>query len=69
MRTKFIILTIQAITAATLIGLGVGLGLMPCVIVGVIILGTMIITTLSNSQPKPLQKRPAQVLNPVRVLV
>jgi hypothetical protein len=69
MRTKFIILTVQAITAATLIGLGAGLGLMPCIIVGVIILGTMIITTLSNSQPKPLVKRPVQVLNPARVLV
>lgn len=71
MRTKFIIISLQAIAAATLIGIGAGFGIMPCIVVGVIILGTMIITSLSNSQPKlqlPI-KRPVQVLNPARVLV
>ena len=68
MRRKFIILTIQAIASATLIGIGAGLGLLPCVVVGVIILGSMIITTLSNEQPT--NRRPAStIINPVRVLV
>ena len=69
MRNKVLLLTLQAITAAALIGVGAGLGLMPCIVVGVIILGSMIITTLSNNQPRPSLKRPIQVLNPARVLV
>ncbi len=69
MRNKFVIITLQAITAATLIGVGAGLGLMPCIVVGVIILGSMIITSLSNGHPKAPVKRPIQVLNPARVLV
>ncbi len=67
MRSKFVIITLQAITAATLIGVGAGLGLMPCIVVGVIILGSMIITSLSNGHPSV--KRPIQVINPARVLV
>ncbi len=67
MRKKFILLTVQAITAATLIGVGIAFGLMPCLVVGVIILGSMIITSLSNGHPSV--KRPIQVINPARVLV
>ena len=67
MRRKLVVLTIQAISAATLIGIGAGLGLLPCLVVGVIILGSMIITTLGHEQPV---KRPTSVvINPVRVLV
>ncbi len=69
MRKKPLILTIQAIAAATLIGVGAGLGILPCLVVGVIILGSMIITSLSNGHPKAPVKRPIQVLNPSRILV
>jgi hypothetical protein len=69
MRKKFVILTVQAIAAATLIGVGAGFGIMPCLVVGVIILGSMIVTTLSDSRPTSIVKRPIQVLNPARVLV
>jgi hypothetical protein len=68
MRRKIIILTIQAIASATLIGIGAGLGLLPCVVVGVIILGSMIITTLSH-EPSTNRRPPLTVINPVRVLV
>ncbi len=69
MPKKLVLLAIQAITAATLIGVGAGFGIMPCIVVGVIILGTMIITAIADSRPQPNLKRPIQVLNPSRILV
>ncbi len=68
MRKKPLILTIQAIGAATFIGVGAGLGILPCLVVGVIILGSMIITTLAHEPPT--NRRPTStIINPIRVIV
>jgi hypothetical protein len=68
MRKKFFILVIQAIGAATLISVGAAFGITPCLIIGIVILGTMIITSLLHEQSAH-QNRPVLVLNPTRVLV
>ncbi len=68
MRKKPLILTIQAIAAATLIGVGAGLGILPCLVVGVIILGSMIITTLAH-EPSTNRRPTSTIINPVRVIV
>ena len=68
MRSKFVILTIQAIGAATLIGVGAGLGILPCLVVGVIILGSMIITTVAH-EPSTNRRPTSTVINPMRVIV